>query len=266
MDVVSTVPIRLQLDNLTYRIGSAPILQGITTELPPAGIVGLIGPNGAGKSTLIRALIGLIRPSAGAVLLNGRPVTETPERQRARFTAMMPQTPDIGFGFTVAEVVAMGRHPHLPRLRPLTDRCRTVIAEAMETTGIAHLAGRRTTELSGGERQRVFLARALAQEPRLLLLDEPIANLDIKYQLEILELIQKLQQKRRMLVIMAIHDLTWALRVCTHLLVLKQGRLVAAGPTSDVLTEELVEDVFGVRARLLLEATGEPRLDVLAPL
>ena len=99
-----------------------------------------------------------------------------------------------------------------------------------------------------------------------MLLDEPIANLDIKYQLEILELIQKLQQKRRMLVIMAIHDLTWTLRVCTHLLVLKQGRLVAAGPTSDVLTEELVEDVFGVRARLLLEATGEPRLDVLAPL
>lgn len=265
MDINPSQSIRLQLDNLTYRIGSAQILQGISTEIPPAGIVGLIGPNGAGKSTLMRALNGLIRPSSGNVLLNGRPITQIPERQRARFMAMMPQAPSIGFGFTVAEVVAMGRHPYLPRLKPLTDRCREIIAEAMETTGIAHLAGRRTIDLSGGERQRVFLARALAQEPRLLLLDEPIANLDIKYQLETLALIQKLQQKRQMLVIMAMHDLTWALRMCTDLMVLKEGKLVAAGPTAAVLTEELVEEVFDVRARLLVEQSGEPRLDVLAP-
>jgi len=255
----------LQFDNLSYHIGPAAILRDIHADVPPQGIVGLIGPNGAGKSTLLRAINGLIRPSSGSVLVNGRSVTRIPERQRARLMAMMPQNPGIGFGFTVEEVVAMGRYPYLSRLKPLSNRCRDVIAESMATTGVAHLAERRTTHLSGGERQRVFLARALAQEPQLLLLDEPIANLDIKYQLEILDLVQQLHQKREMQVIVAIHDLTWALRVCTHLLVLKEGSLVAAGPTADVLTEALVEDVFGVRARLALEQPGEPRLDVLAP-
>lgn len=253
----------LQVQTVWYSIGNSEILRDLSAAIPNQSLTGLIGPNGAGKSTLLRLLNGLRKPSQGRILLNGRDVHSIPDRERAREIAMMPQNPGIGFGFTVGEIVAMGRHPFLSRLAPLSERCHTIVAQAMRSTRTERFAERRINELSGGERQRVFLARALAQEPRILLLDEPTANLDVRYQLEVYELITQLQREQAITVVMAVHDLTWALRYCTHLIVLQEGRLAAEGPTRAVITEELVRNVFGVRAALI-EEDGHLRLDVIS--
>lgn len=248
----------LRIDKVSYRIGAQQILSDIDAEVPTGSFTGLLGPNGAGKSTLMRLMAGLSKPDAGRVLLNESDVHRIPERERARTLALVSQNPSVGFGFTVADVVAMGRYAYTGRFAPLTAACRSAIARAMSLTGVTQFASRRTTELSGGELQRVYLARALAQEPKLLLLDEPTSNLDVKYQIELLEIVSELQRDNGLTVIMAIHDLTWALRYCTHALLLHNGRLAAAGPVSSVLTEERIAQVFGVRMHRMAGPEGEP--------
>lgn len=254
----------LAYDELSYRIGEVMILDRVTLSLPAGQIIGVIGPNGAGKSTLLRLTAGVIRPTTGAVRLNGEAVHHMPDRRRARTVALMPQNPGIGFGFRVDEVVAMGRYPYVRRLTPLSDACRRAVRQAMRVTDIEHLADRSTLALSGGERQRVFLARALAQEPSLLLLDEPTANLDVRYQLQILEIVRRLRATRSITVIMAIHDLTWAVQYCDHLLMVHEGRIVASGPPLEVCAAPLLEEVFGVRTRLQQDPEGRWRVEIVA--
>lgn len=252
----------LRAEQLECTLRGRPALRGISVEIEAGDFVGVIGPNGAGKSTLLRALVGILRPSSGRVLLNDRDIHDIPERDRARQIAFLSQNPHIGFGFRVIDVVAMGRYPYRRRLSPLTAEDLDVMHDALEQTGTVDFKDRLITELSGGERQRVFLARALAQEPKLLLLDEPIANLDVRYQLDILDLVKSLNEARGMTVVMAIHDLTWALRYCRSVLAVKDGRLAAYGPAAVTLTRSLVEEVFHVPARVV-GVEGEPaRIDI----
>lgn len=163
----------LTAENIIYRVGDREILRGVSVRIPRGRFVGVVGPNGAGKTTLIRVLSGVARPAAGRVLLEGRPLAGLRARERARMVAYMSQNPSIGFGFTVEDVVAMGRYAHRRPLAPMSGADRAAVARAMAATGVLPLRERLVTELSGGERQRVFLARTLAQEPRLLFLDEP---------------------------------------------------------------------------------------------
>lgn len=250
-----------QLRDVSYEVGGRQILHGLNGTIPARRLTGLIGPNGAGKSTLLRLLAGLRTPSAGRVELDGHDLAALSSTDRARHIAVVPQNPAVGFGFTVEEVVAMGRHPFLKRLQPLTARCRQIIEESLAATKTLALRDRLITELSGGEQQRVFLSRALAQEPTIMLLDEPIANLDVRFQLEVFSLIGRLQRERALTVVVALHDLTWAVRYCDHILVMHNGRLEAAGTPGEVLTPALVERVFGVRAHTIDGAFG-PLLDV----
>lgn len=255
----------LEVRNLVKEFGGIRAVDDCSFDVRAGSITGLIGPNGAGKSSLIKVAAGLVRPTKGQVTYQGRPLHSLDERERGREIAVMSQNPEMGFGFRVYDVVAMGRYPHRRRFQPLGAADHGVIREVMEITGVWELRERLLPTLSGGERQRVFLARALAQSPKLLFLDEPTANLDIRYQLEILQIIRRLNRERGITVVLAIHDLTLALRACDDVAVLTRGRLAAAGPAACVLTEELVRDVFGVDARVGRDPeTGTPRVDYVS--
>lgn len=251
----------LTAEHVSYRINGVDILRDVSVRIPRGRFLGIVGPNGAGKTTLMRVLAGIVRPAAGRVLLDGRPLSALTDRERARSIAYMSQNPAIGFGFTVEDVVAMGRYAHRRPLAPMGEADRRAVERAMALTDVAHLRERPVTDLSGGERQRVFLARTLAQQPRLLFLDEPTSDLDVRFQLQILTLIRTLQREQRLTVAMAIHDLTWAARYCDAVLTLKSGRVVAFGDTGAVLTETLIDRVFGVRSHVV-RANGAPvRID-----
>lgn len=240
-----------------YTINGTSILQGVSVDIEAGSFVGLIGPNGAGKTTLMRVLAGLASPTQGEVTFEGAPLQRLTDRTRARAMAFVTQNAYAGFGFTVHDVVSMGRYPYKRRFAPFSATDRDAVARALKAADLCHLTERRIHELSGGERQRVFIARALAQTPRLLFLDEPTANLDVRYQLEILDLIRHLNDTSALTVVMAIHDLTWALRYCTHLLALANGRVLAYDQAGRALTEGLIKEAFGVEARVF-QKSGEP--------
>ena len=208
-------------------------------------MVGLVGPNGAGKSTLLRLLMGLLPAGAGTIQLEGKPLSEYSRRALAQRLTLVPQDTAIGYGFSVEEVVAMGRHPYLRRFQPPGAQDRAIVEEAMRSTDVAAMAQRSITALSGGERQRVLIARAIAQQTPVVLLDEATANLDLCHQLEVMELAQALA-RRGCLVIAAMHDLTLASRYCDRLLMLAQGRVVADGAPTDVLRPDHLRRYFAV--------------------
>ncbi|NUR24803.1 MAG: ABC transporter ATP-binding protein, partial [Catenulispora sp.] len=219
----------------------------------------VIGPNGCGKSTLLRALARLLRPAAGAVLLDGTAIARLPTRQVARTVGLLPQSPTAPDGITVAELVARGRHPHQGLLRRWSDADERATAEAMAATGVADLADRPVDELSGGQRQRVWAAMALAQETPLLLLDEPTTYLDIAHQVEFLDLCARLHEEQGRTLVAVLHDLNQAARYADHLIVLREGRVAASGPPREVVTAELVEEVFGLPCRVIEDPeTGGP--------
>lgn len=247
--------------HIGYTIDGRPILHDVNVHVRPGSFVGIVGPNGAGKTTLIRLLAGVARPTAGHIEFEGRPLASFSDGERARRIAYMSQNPGIGFGFTVWDVVAMGRYAHRRSMVRLADTDRAAVEEALVATDVDPLRDRPVTNLSGGERQRVFLARTLAQRPRLLFLDEPTSDLDVRYQLEILHLVQRLRDEQQLTVVMAIHDLTWALRFCDAIVALHAGRVFAAGPTETVVTEEMMARVFGVTSRIVREPGRPPRID-----
>ncbi|MET7402412.1 ABC transporter ATP-binding protein [Dactylosporangium sp. NPDC005572] len=253
---------RLRLDAVQVRLGGAGVVDGVDLDVHPGELVGLLGPNGSGKSTLLRTVYRALRPDAGAVWLDGRDLWRTVGvREAARSTAAVPQEHGADFGFTVAETVHAGRTPH----QGLLDRdtaAAAIVRAAIERVGLAGKAHRLTHTLSGGEKQRVLLARALAQQPRLLVLDEPTNHLDITAQLEQLRLIRKL----RLTTLTALHDLNHAAAFCDRVYVLHAGRVAAAGPPGDVLTPDLLADIFRIRAHPGTNPlTGTPHL-YLAPL
>lgn len=237
----------LEAERISFRAGGRLLVDGVSLALTPGRLVGLIGPNGAGKSTLLRLLSGLLSPEAGAVCLEGSSLSELAPEQIARRLARVPQTPPGELDFTVLEVALMGRYALSPGWQE-SAADRSLALNALAQTGTAHLADRLYSTLSGGERQRVIVARALVQEPRVLLLDEPTASLDLQHQIEVLEVVRRLTAERGLASIAAIHDLTLAARYCDELMMIHGGKVAAAGRPDEVLTAESLRQVFGVNA------------------
>ncbi|MFI2373493.1 ABC transporter ATP-binding protein [Streptomyces sp. NPDC018964] len=248
---------RVDIDTVTVEISGARVVEDVSLRVGSGQVVGLVGPNGSGKSTLLRCVYRALRPTAGAVRLDGDDLSAMDARESARRLAALPQEAVAEFDFTAAEVVAMGRLPHQGALARDTDEDRRTCAAALERVGAGHLADRGFLTLSGGEKQRVLIARALAQRPRVLVLDEPTNHLDIAQQLEVLSLVRA----SGLTVLTALHDLNLAALHCDVLHVIDGGRTVASGAPHDVLTPALLADVFGVRAhRVLHPETGAVQL------
>ena len=247
--------------NLVAGYGRAPILDGLDLAVPEGRITAIVGANASGKSTLLRALARLLVPARGAVLLDGEALHRIPPRRLARRLGLLPQSPLAPEGITVHELVGRGRHPHLGlfgRWRPADE---AAVAEALEATGMAALAERPLDELSGGQRQRAWIAMALAQQTRILLLDEPTTFLDISHQIEVLELLGDLNRARGITIVMVLHELNLAARHADLLLAMAAGRIHALGPPDAVLTPAMVAEVFGLAARVIPDpVTGRPMM------
>ncbi|MFF4578627.1 ABC transporter ATP-binding protein [Streptomyces sp. NPDC001373] len=250
-------PVELAVESLRYAVEGRTLLHGIDLAARPGETVGIVGPNGSGKTTLLRCVYGALRPAAGRVLFDGVDASALGVRGRARRVAVVPQDAAGTFGLTVREVVSMGRSPHKRFWEQDGPDDGLCVAEALETVGARGLAGRRFDGLSGGERQRALVARALVQEPGLLALDEPTNHLDIRYQLEVLGLVRRIPATS----LLVLHDLNLAASFCDRLYVLADGRVVAQGPPAEVLTQELIAEVYGVRAHVAVHpATGAPSI------
>ena len=242
---------RLATEALSLAYDGTAVVHELTLELPPGRITTIVGANACGKSTLLRGLARLMAPAAGRVLLDGQPITDLPSKQVARTLGLLPQSPTAPEGISVADLVGRGRYPHQGWFRSWTEQDEHAVTAALEATGSLELAGRRVDELSGGQRQRVWIAMALAQDTDVLLLDEPTTYLDVTHQVEVLDLLVDLNPSRGTTVVTVLHDLNLAARYSDHLVALKHGRVVAAGPPAEVVTEAVVEDVFGLRCRVV---------------
>jgi iron complex transport system ATP-binding protein len=232
------------------------VLRGLDLELHPGELVALLGANGSGKTTLLRLLSGALRPDAGVVEVAGRPVGEWPRLALARQVAVLPQHLELPEGFRVAELVAMGRAPHARRLFGSTAEDEQAVERALQDADAFDLADRYPHELSGGERQRVLVAMALAQEPRLLLLDEPTLHLDLAHQVALLRRLRQLHTQRELTVLAVLHDLNLAAAFAPRVVLLDGGRVAADGPPDEVLTTETIERVFGVVSEPVFSSDG----------
>ncbi|MFF3200840.1 ABC transporter ATP-binding protein [Streptomyces sp. NPDC002962] len=251
---------KLTVDQLHITLENKAILREVNLEAAGGDIVGLVGPNGSGKSTLLRTVYRSLRPADGVVRVGGDDVWELSARAAARRTAAVLQDAGATTGLTVTEIVALGRTPHHGLLGRDGAEDREAVAEAVARCGVAPFAHRDYATLSGGERQRVLLARALAQRPRLLVLDELTNHLDIRARFELLHLIRS----TGITTLAVLHDLDLAARLCDHLVVLHEGAVVAAGPVLDVLTPDLLREVFGVRGATERHADGVLRITYAA--
>lgn len=235
----------IEIQDLVVGYGVTPVLRGVTLKIAGGEFVGIVGPNGSGKTTLLRTVARVLRPTSGSVTVGGREVFATDAREFARAVAVVPQDTVPAFDFTALEIVLMGRSPHLGRFQFEGATDLSIAEDAMCRTGTLEFADRQFAALSGGERQRVVIARALAQEPRVILLDEPTSHLDINYQFEILNLIRHLNKERGITVLAILHDLNLAAQYCDRLVMLGGGRIMAAGTPESVLTAENVREVYG---------------------
>lgn len=242
--------IEINVRNVKVRYRSIKALDGVSLSVRAGEILSVIGPNGAGKSTLLKVINGVLRPMVGVVYIDGKPLDELPEREVARKTGIVPQRVHTSGMLSVHDFVMTGRRPHIDFVPSKTDEEK--VHEALRTVDALDLAGRTLEELSGGELQRVIIARALAGEPEVMLLDEPTSSLDLKYQLEVLNLVRSLRSKG-LTVIMAIHDLTQAYRVSDKVLLLKGGRVFAAGEPDDVLNPKTLFEVYGIPTTVIKE-------------
>jgi iron complex transport system ATP-binding protein len=244
----------LQADNVSFsydgprRASARAVLEDVSLEIPARDVVGILGPNGSGKTTLLRLLSGTRRPTRGRVLLDGRPLDAMSRRDVARRIAVVPQETELAFEYTVLEMVLMGRHPHLGLFELEGPRDLAIAREMLRATGTAVLENRRFSTLSGGEKQRVVIAAALAQASDVLLLDEPTASLDLAYQLDVARLLVDLNRSRGVTIAVSTHDLNLAATVCQHLVLLKNGRVLAQGRTQDVLTPANIRALYDVDA------------------
>jgi len=253
-------------EDVSFRYGRAWVLRNVSLTVQEGDFVGILGPNGSGKSTLLNLVDGILAPQAGRVTVEGTDASTLDRGQMARLVAVVPQDSPLIFPFTVQEIVLMGRAPHLGRWRFEGKRDFEIAREAMERTGTLELAGRPMSALSGGERQRVLIARALAQEPRILLLDEPTSNLDIRHQAEFFGLVDELNRTRRLTVLTVSHDINLASLYCRRIVLLKNGMVRSEGRPEETVTEENIRDVFGAPVRVDRHPeTGRPRITPVQP-
>jgi len=240
---------RLSYNNISFAYNGKDVLHELSGEFEPGGFYAIIGPNGSGKSTLIKCLDHLIKPKSGSVLIDDTPIGKFQHKKLARMMGYVPQFMEDQNASTVFDTVMLGRKPHVNWFPGKKDS--DLVSRILKDMTLDHLAMRNINELSGGEKQRVHIARALTQEPNILLLDEPTSNLDIKYQVEIMNLLKKIS-KQKITVIIAIHDLNLALRYAGHYTLLKNGEVIAHGP-HDVLTEDILEELYEIRVKKILQ-------------
>lgn len=248
---------RLSARGLTLGYGEQIVVEDLDIDVLDGGVTVVIGANGCGKSTLLRALGRLLRPRSGQVLLDGKHINQLRTREVARLLGMLPQSPLAPEGLTVADLVARGRHPHQAWFSQWSRGDESVVAEALEWTGILDFAERPVDELSGGQRQRAWISMALAQGTDILLLDEPTNHLDLAHALEVLDLIDRLHDELGRTVVMVLHDLNLAARYADRLIAMKDGRVIAQGTPQEVLTVELLAEVFGLRALIIPDPVSD---------
>ena len=234
----------LRAEELSFAFGARAVLRGVSLSVEAGEVVGIVGPNGSGKSTIVRVLSGVLAPYGGSARVAGREVREFPPRELARSLAVVPQEPVFGFAFRAREIVLMGRHPHLGGLAFESEHDLAIAERALERTGVLHLADRSIHELSAGERQRVVFARALAQEPRVLVLDEPASFLDIRHQVELYDVVRERAIEGGVAVLTVLHDLNLAAEYCDRIYLVRDGRIDTGGPSTEVLTYANLKRVF----------------------
>ncbi|WPO73005.1 ABC transporter ATP-binding protein [Streptomyces sp. KN37] len=257
---------RLTARELTLAYEDRTVVDRLDLAVPDGEVTVIVGPNACGKSTTLRALGRLLKPRTGAVLLDGESLAKLPTKRIAQQIGLLPQTPVAPEAITVADLVSRGRQPHQHWWQQWSDEDEKAVTEAMERTDVSALAERSVDELSGGQRQRVWIAMALAQETDLLLLDEPTTYLDISHQVEVLDLVRQLNHDRGRTVVVVLHDLNQAARYADHLVAMKSGEVVAEGPPSQIVTEELVGEVFGLQCVVVPDpVTGSPLVVPGAP-
>ncbi len=255
---------RLAAEGLCVGYDDRRIIEGLDASIPDDSFTVIVGPNACGKSTLLRSLARLLKPAEGTVVLDGEDIHGLPARSVAQRLGLLPQASTAPDGITVVDLVARGRFPHQGVLRRWSDADERAVQRAMQATGVAELSTRPVDQLSGGQRQRVWIAMVLAQDTPLLLLDEPTTYLDIAYQIEVLELCRRLNLGGRTLVAV-LHDLNQAARYATHIIAMREGSIIAQGAPGELVTADLVDRIFGVRARIIADPeTGTPLVIPLA--
>ncbi|MFI5835711.1 ABC transporter ATP-binding protein [Micromonospora sp. NPDC051300] len=255
-------PSTLQARDLSLAYGERRVVEDLSLHVPTGKVTIIVGPNACGKSTLLRGLARLLPASSGAVLLDGASIHSTPSREVARRLGILPQGPVAPDGITVSDLVSRGRHPHQGYFRRWSGDDEAAVAAALTATDTLDLAPRAVDELSGGQRQRVWIAMALAQRTGILLLDEPTTYLDVSHQVEVLDLLTDLNQTEGTTVVMVLHELNLACRYADHLVVMSGGAVAAAGEPGDVLTEQVVEDVFAMPCRVIPDPVSNTPLIV----
>lgn len=241
----------LRADDVSFGYGGEDIVKHQDVAIPHGKITVIVGANGCGKSTLLRGLVRLLKPTSGAVFLNGESIQALKSTDVAKVIGLLPQGPVAPDGITVADLVGRGRYPHQGWFRQWTSEDDRAVEAALAATDTTELADRTIAELSGGQRQRVWIAMTLAQETDLVMLDEPTTFLDIHHQVELLDLLTDLNRTSNRTIVMVLHDLNLACRYADHLIAMKHGQIAAEGAPNDVVTAELVEDVFGLRSQVV---------------
>lgn len=242
--------VQIDVQGVRFSYSSSEVLSGVSMEAKEGEVIGILGPNGSGKTTLLKCMNRALSPTAGTVLIEGRDHSRMSKKEIALQVGVVPQNGGVNFPFKVLDIVMMGRTPALKRFEAETAQDLDIVREAMERANIVHLADRPVSGISGGEMQRVIIARALAQRPRIMLLDEPTLHLDVNHQLDILDLIHDLARERKMVVVLVTHDLGLAARYCDRLVLMKDGSVLAAGAVPEALTPANMRDVFSIEAEL----------------
>lgn len=240
----------LEVDDVDFDYADKSVLEEISFNVTKGEIIGVLGPNGCGKTTLLKILNRNLHPKKGVVIVEDVNIADITKKEIAQKMAVVPQGGEINFAFTVTDIVMMGRMPSMKRFEMESDEDLRVVWEAMKRTRIEHLADRLINEISGGERQRVIIARALAQQPQIILMDEPTLHLDVNHQLEILDLVRELSRTEGLTVVIVSHDLSLVSRYCDRIILINDHRILAAGTVEEVLTPENMRKVFSIEASL----------------
>jgi iron complex transport system ATP-binding protein len=241
----------LKLEDVSFAYDHDPVVKNLSLQVEAGEFIGVLGPNGSGKSTLLKLLAGILKPDSGNVRFRDKELLDYKRKILAKSIAWLPQEHAMAFSFQVAEIVLMGRHPYLSPMTFEGQNDFDIADRAMRTTETTHLSTRQFSDISGGEKQRVMVACAITQEPEVMLLDEPTTALDIKYQLEILNILQRLNRNDGMTLILAMHDLQLASKYCRRLILIDNGNIIKQGSPEEVLQKEILESVYGVKLKIV---------------